>query len=69
MKILITILLFFVFPFQSEKVFICDSNFATKYHLRNDCKGLNNCSKKVIEIELSKVQERELCKLCKFSKK
>ncbi|MET3611015.1 hypothetical protein ABIC74_004903 [Mucilaginibacter rubeus] len=46
-------------------VYICDSPKAKKYHLRNDCRGLSNCTHKIIEISLEEAKKRklELCKL------
>ena len=68
MKILIIAL--FLFFSQQNTVFVCDSPFAMKYHLRSDCKGLDKCSKNILEIDLTTAQrEKELCKLCKFGKK
>jgi hypothetical protein len=61
MKVLIFALLFCV-PLQQKTVFVCDSFGATKYHYKADCKGLRNCSKDIVEIDLGTAQrEKELC--------
>lgn len=59
-KLKITLLLFgflslisadklFNHPEQS-KVYICNSTSATKYHLVSNCRGLNACESKVVQV-------------------
>jgi len=49
---------------ESKKVFICDSESATKYHLKANCKGLEKCDHDVLKItkeEAIKKGKTELC--------
>jgi hypothetical protein len=48
-----------------KNVYICDSPYAKKYHLKNDCHGLSRCTHRIIEITLEGAKKRkfELCKL------
>lgn len=50
---------------KKNTVYFCDSNYAKKYHLRNDCKGLSHCTHKIIELTLEEAKKRKL-ELCKF---
>lgn len=49
--------------FTTDSVYICDSPGAKKYHLRENCKGLQNCRHKVIKVTLAlaKRKGRTLC--------
>lgn len=35
---------------EQSKVYICNSTGATKYHLVSNCRGLNACESKVIQV-------------------
>lgn len=35
---------------EQTKVYICNSTSATKYHLVSNCRGLNACESKVIQV-------------------
>lgn len=64
-----TLLLSFVVSFlfdastPTEYVYICSGKYSKKYHLIEDCKGLNNCSTKVekVTLEEAKQKGRTLC--------
>jgi len=36
---------------QNETVYICDSEGATKYHSKNNCRGLNNCKADIVPMD------------------
>jgi len=43
-------------------VYICDSQNASKYHYKADCRGLSNCQFKIIKTTLEKAQKsKTLC--------
>ena len=43
-------------------VYICNSQYATKYHYASDCRGLNACKSEIIGVSLSSAKEtRTLC--------
>lgn len=49
---------------ESKKVFVCDSENATKYHLKSNCKGLEKCDHDVLKLtkeEAIKKGKTELC--------
>ncbi len=51
---------------QQETVYICDSKGATKYHSKEDCRGLNNCKADIISIDKKEAikKGREECGWC-----
>lgn len=49
----------------SPQVYICDSPNSIRYHLRADCKGLRNCSHRIIQVSLEEANKRKLT-LCKL---
>lgn len=55
----------FSFAPQESKVWICDSQTATKYHFDKDCNGLQKCTHVIKEVTLDAAKERGLtpCKL------
>lgn len=44
--------------------YLCNNGKTTKYHLKADCRGLSNCSYKVVKTTLEKVikDKKTLCK-------
>lgn len=44
-------------------VYVCDSPNAIRYHLRADCRGLSNCSHRIIKITLEEAKRsgKTLC--------
>lgn len=44
-------------------VYVCGSGKTTKYHLKSNCRGLSNCSYKIIKTTLEKVikDKKTLC--------
>ena len=48
-------------------VYICDSPNATRYHLNAHCRGLSNCSRRILTVTLEKAQRMHLT-LCKWEK-
>lgn len=49
----------------SDKVYVCNGPKSTRYHLKKDCSGLNNCSTAIQEtsLKVAKEKNRTLCKL------
>lgn len=43
---------------DTTTVYLCDSNTGKKYHLRADCRGLSNCSHRVIKVTLEEAKKR-----------
>ena len=50
---------------DKTKVFICESPSGKKYHLKNDCHGLRNCTHRIVALTIDDAKKRkfELCKL------
>jgi 5-bromo-4-chloroindolyl phosphate hydrolysis protein len=44
-------------------VYVCDSQHATRYHYKSTCRGLRNCSYRIVKIRLeeAKKQGKTLC--------
>lgn len=51
----------------SPTIYLCDSPNAKKYHLKADCRGLSNCTYKIIKTSLEQAK-REKKKLCGWEK-
>ncbi|KQB99957.1 hypothetical protein [Pedobacter sp. Hv1] len=51
----------------SATIYLCDSPNAKKYHLKADCRGLSNCSYRIIKTSLDQAK-REKKKLCGWEK-
>jgi 5-bromo-4-chloroindolyl phosphate hydrolysis protein len=49
---------------NSTTVYLCDSKNATRYHYKSNCKGLSNCSYKVVQstVESARKTGKTLCK-------
>jgi predicted small secreted protein len=49
-----------------DKVYICNSKSAKKYHDNENCRGLKNCTHDVDEISIDDAKEkgRTPCKIC-----
>ncbi|TWR26799.1 hypothetical protein FPZ42_07105 [Mucilaginibacter achroorhodeus] len=62
---LIIFLTLSVFPRLAEPktVFVCDSPGAKRYHLKEKCRGLTNCTYRIIKVteETAKVNGKTLC--------
>lgn len=50
---------------SSSVVYICDSSHAKRYHLRDDCGGLHNCTHRIAKIDLNAAKKsgKTLCSL------
>jgi hypothetical protein len=48
-------------------VFICDSPNSTRYHLNAHCRGLSNCSRRILTVTEEKAKSMHLT-LCKWEK-
>jgi 5-bromo-4-chloroindolyl phosphate hydrolysis protein len=61
MKIILFIFLFDVARCTPPTtVYVCDSENSTKYHYREDCRGLKTCNYRIIKITLEKaVKEKK----------
>ena len=47
----------------SDTVYLCNGKSSKKYHLKEDCRGLNNCSTKIEKttLKVAKEKGRTLC--------
>ncbi len=65
MKRFLPLLLLFVLNgcTSSTNVYVCDSQNARKYHLKADCRGLSNCSHRIVKVTLEEAKEsgKTLC--------
>lgn len=52
---------------RSKMVYVCDSSNAYRYHLKANCIGLRNCSRRIIAISLEQAR-RENKSLCKWER-
>jgi 5-bromo-4-chloroindolyl phosphate hydrolysis protein len=50
-----------------EMVYVCDSRNAVRYHLKEDCRGLSNCTYRVLKVSLEEAK-REGKTLCKWER-
>ncbi|RZJ82014.1 MAG: hypothetical protein EOO47_02225 [Flavobacterium sp.] len=61
MKSLLLILFFNIFSCahqqQQTEVYLCDSSNGKKYHHKQNCRGLSNCSYKTIKVSLEKAKK------------
>jgi len=50
---------------DSTTVYICNSKYAKKYHLNAHCRGLSNCSRRIVKMRLddAKKSGKTLCGL------
>lgn len=51
---------------QSVEVYICTGPMSKRYHRSTSCKGLKNCSEKVIKVDIDKAKSmgRTPCGYC-----
>lgn len=51
---------------SKETVYICNSTSATKYHSKEDCRGLNNCKTEIKSMDVKEAIQlgREECGWC-----
>lgn len=67
MKMIVLFFLLLIVPRgqSASVVYICDSRHAKRYHLRDDCAGLHNCTHHIIKISLddAKKSGKTLCSL------
>ena len=62
----LSLLIFFVINItckENTTVYICNSPGAKKYHYNSNCRGLGNCTYRVVSIEIEKAKkdEKKLC--------
>jgi len=69
MKSLFIALLFLSSPICQDgkpptTAYLCNNGKTTKYHLKENCRGLSNCQYKVVKTTLEKVKKdkKTLCK-------
>ena len=65
--LLLTLLLFGTVRCTPTTVYICDSPNATRYHLTAKCRGLSNCSHRIITVTIEKAKSMHLT-LCKWER-
>ncbi|WP_199120460.1 hypothetical protein [Pedobacter sp. ASV28] len=48
---------------ETPDVYICDSGKAPRYHYKSNCRGLSNCSYKIVKISLNRAKKegKTLC--------
>jgi len=48
---------------EKETVYVCGSGNGKRYHLKENCRGLNNCSAKTVKttVEKAKKEGKTLC--------
>ena len=70
MKLLVvgTVLLLFSFSKVESSVYICDSEYATKYHYKKDCEGLQKCTHEIKELTVTEAKAKKYS-LCGYEKK
>jgi len=51
---------------ERKKVFVCDSEGSTKYHLKKNCKGLEKCKHEVLKITKEEAIKKGKTELCGF---
>jgi len=64
MKLLLAVLVIFSSARCTPTiVYVCDSPKATRYHLKQDCRGLSNCSHRIIKMTLEEAvkNHKTLC--------
>jgi hypothetical protein len=68
MKSLLLVLLFFgSVRCAPNTVYICDSPNSIRYHLAQNCRGLSNCSHRIVKVSLEDAKKRNLT-LCHWEK-
>lgn len=65
--LLLTLLLFNVVRCTPTTVYVCDSPNAYRYHLTKNCRGLSNCSHRILAISIEEA-EKENKTLCKWER-
>ncbi|MFI5161221.1 MAG: hypothetical protein ACHQHN_08080 [Sphingobacteriales bacterium] len=60
MKILLMLLVLFsgITCRDTTTVYICDSRGAKRYHLTANCRGLSNCSHRIIRMTMDEAKKR-----------
>lgn len=50
-------------PPVDSNVYICNGKYSKKYHLKENCRGLSNCSTKIEKVTLKSAKDkgRTLC--------
>jgi len=43
---------------DTTTVYVCDSPGAKKYHYRADCRGLSNCSHRIVKMTVDEAKKR-----------
>lgn len=61
---LLLLLTYTTLKISATTVYLCDSKSAKKYHLDAKCRGLSNCSYKIIKttVDQAKKQGKTMCK-------
>lgn len=52
---------------QSQRVYICGGKYATKFHSRDNCRGLNNCKSDIYYFDSAKEAQDngyDYCSIC-----
>lgn len=66
--IAIVFLLATSFSTKTQRVYVCDSEYASKYHLDPNCQGLNKCTHNIIETSLDSAKTYFGFGLCGFER-
>jgi len=51
---------------EEKKVFICDSEGSTKYHLKKNCKGLEKCEHDILKLTKADAIKQGKTELCGY---
>jgi hypothetical protein len=57
---LLTLYALFSFTVTEDKVYVCNSEYAKKYHYSETCRGLNACKHKIITMTEAKAKSAGL---------
>jgi len=51
---------------ETKKVFVCDSEGSTKYHLKKNCKGHEKCEHEILKITKEEALKKGKTELCGY---
>ncbi|MEZ4888802.1 MAG: hypothetical protein R3E32_29010 [Chitinophagales bacterium] len=56
-------------PTPETEVWVCRGKYATKYHLNNNCQGLNRCKSIIEKISKESAAQDDYCSPCGYCAK
>lgn len=57
------------FPNPESDVWVCRGHYATKYHIKANCRGLNNCKAEIEQVSKSEAAQDNYCSPCGWCSK